>query len=361
MSIPASGAIFSIAPQAAKIGGSDPTDFVIGDYDWYRFRAQNIGLAPMQDQQTLPPETGGPIVPDYEYKQAQLLAGDTDFFPRTDFDFGLLMWAAMGEVSSVLVTTGVYQHHFRFAADNFTLPWFAAREYIPAGSGDAYGQYGYDCKVTNLALQIPAMGVIGSSVSILGRCFHTVEDPTWAYFNELEDPATIPVSGNQGEFKIGGTSYPILGAQIELANNTTGPREEIVIGSYYMDDIVPLYRAATIRLVYKYDTPVLFENLYKNGGSAWDPMPFVTNEGGGEYGFEAVLNSPAKIGATAHYYGLGVTFSKVSWRLGRPLQLQSGAIVTQEIIGTALRPDTGNQYAELTLKNATSSYGTWGA
>ena len=65
----------------------------------------------------------------------------------------------------------------------------------------------------------------------------------------------------------------------------------MIIGSYHPDDLVPLSRAVQIRLIYKWQDPKLYKQLYYNGSNgtsganiSWSPV---------------VGNSPVTISSTS--------------------------------------------------------------
>ena len=65
--------VFSIAPQASKIG-EDGT-FDMSSLTWYRYKAQEVNYGPVEESNLLPPEVGGIAVPTGAYKAGLSKAG----------------------------------------------------------------------------------------------------------------------------------------------------------------------------------------------------------------------------------------------------------------------------------------------
>lgn len=359
MSVPAQGGLYGVALQPAKIGRTGTFDQ--SALSWYKMRSMNVAVGAVQDQQVFPPEVGGIIVPTGAYKQARFFAGTVDLVPRLEKSIGLLMLGAMGDVSSItgvnadgVVVSGLYTHVFTFdATSSYTLPWLAVRRTVPGAEvADTHGELGFDCKVANLRLTIPQMGKVALRLTIIGRDFEFDDASAWTWENaDFESHESTPDVG-AGEFKIGGVTYPVTAAIIDMVNGLTTPRDEMVVGDFAPDDFVPLTRAMTIRIVYKWEDPELFRKIYTGtaDGTEWTNLPFAT-ETNGNYGFEAKFESPGNIGATGAPYRLLVRADKVTWAPDGPVELRGGTIVQQTYIGTVLEPPSGGEYAQIIVEN----------
>lgn len=363
MSVSAQGGIFSFGLQTDKVGKTgtfDPTGV-----DYYRMRAPAMMFGPIQDQQVMPLETGGPLVPSGSYKQMRMVGGQVDLIPRLEASFGYLLKAMMGTASSVTskdadgaTVTGVNTHIFRYdPTNNATLPWCTARALVPgATSADNLGITGFDCRVSAMQFTIPAMGKIAARVGMVGRDFVLDDASTWTYANTMED-STSTADAGRGQFAIGGVEYPIMGAVIEVANGLTTPQQEVVVGDYAPDSFDVLTRNATIRIVYKYQDSGLYRKLLTGtaSGTEWSSLPFTNNTGGGTYAFDARFQAATNIGATSTPYELRIRANRVTWAVDGPPQLQAGNIITQTFVGTILEPASGD-YLQLTISNGQSSY-----
>jgi hypothetical protein len=370
MTVPAQSSIFSLALQPNKVGEAVYDE---SDYTWFRTRAPSIAMGTQQMQEVFPLETGGPIVPTGAFKSAQFAAGDVTMIPRLKEFVGLVLYALCGNITSqadavwdsatdafASTVTGANAHRFTFDPDNsFNLPWISTRTRVPGTTpGSTYGEISYDVKIASYSLTIPAAGLLGSSISFVGRksIYPTAaETEAWVYTNVTEDSTSAPISG-KGTFKIGGVEYPITGASIEMTNNLTTPQQEFIVGSYHPDDFVPLSRAVSIRIVYKWDNPDLYKQILTGTttGTEWDSIPFIQTTAGATKAFEAEFQSPANIGGSSPLtpYGLKVIADKVVWQIDRGgIQLQAGNIIQVPYVGTVLEPDAGDEYIQFIVQN----------
>jgi len=364
MSVGAQGGIVSFGLQAAKIG-KDGT-FVPGNVSYYKFRAPRIGIGPIQDQQVMPLETGGPLVPSGSYKQMRMFGGQVDLIPRLENSFGLLLKALMGTASSVTnknadgaTATGANTHIFHFdPTNNATLPWCSVRTMVPgATAGENFGQTGFDCRVNAMQFTVPAMGKIAARVGVIGRDFKLDDASTWTYANATMEDSTSTADAGRGQFAIGGVEYPIMGAVVEVANGLTTPQQEVVVGDFAPDSFDVLTRNATIRIVYKYQNADLFRKLLTGqaNGTEWSSLPFTNSSDGNGFAFDARFQAPANIGATSTPYEMRIRANRVTWAVDGPIELQAGNIITQTFVGTILEPASGD-YLQLTISNGQSSY-----
>lgn len=363
MSVSAQGSVFSFGLQMAKVGRDGLFDPSVVSY--YQMRAPTIALGPVQDQQVMPLETGGPLVPSGAYKQMAMFGGQVDLIPRLEHSFGYLLKAVMGMASSVTgkdadaqTVSGVNTHLFRYDPTNHaSLPWCSARVFIPdSAAADHFGPIGYDCRVSALQFTVPAMGKVAVRMALVGRAFVLDDASSWVYANTMEDSTTTPDAG-RGQFAIGGVEYPIMGAVIEITNGLTTPQQEVVVGDFSPDSFDVLTRSATIRIVYKYENSALYRKLLTGtaNGTVWSSLPFINNSGGGSYAFDARFQAPTSIGASSQPYEIRVRANRVTWAVDGPPQLQAGNIITQTFVGTILDPGSGD-YLQITLTNEQSSY-----
>lgn len=374
MTITAQSSVFSLAVQSAKNGSA--SNITVGDLDWYRTRAPRIGIGTIQQQETFPLETGGPIVPTGSFKSGQYPAGDVEMIPRAEEFLGYLLYGATGacdtaedsvydseaETLDAATYTGVNSHRFKFAADGYTLPWLATRVRVPgATAGDVYGEVHQDMKINSFRLNIPAAGLLGASVGFQGlKSFYpnATAVNAWTYENTTEDSLSAPHSG-KGQFLLGGDAYPITGASIELVNNLSSPQQEMVVGSYHPDDAVSISRALQIRIVYKWENPDFYRQLLtgSTSGTEWDSIPFLQDTAdAGAKAFEGVFQSPGNIpGVTGGDlpFELKVVANRVVWQIDRGgIELQAGNIIQVPYVGTVLEPAAGEEYLEIYLQNA---------
>jgi hypothetical protein len=360
MSVPAQRGIFSIAKQSAKVGSGT---FTVGSETWYRYRAPRVGVSLIQSQTALPMETGGPLVPTGVTKDMAFWGGDVDLLPRCEDDFGWLLYAMMGNASSVSgVDTGTYYtHHFTYAADQADVPWLAVRRFIPGeATTDEYGEVGFDGIATNMRVNVPPAGNLACNIGFMGRKWQVEEEPSWTYTNALEDGTTIPNAGN-GSLKIEGIEYPIIALTLDLNNNVSTPQQEVIVGDYWPDDFQVLSRLATFRFLYKYEDPDLCQKILTNSdtGTAFSPFPYLISTVGQNYALEAQFYAPKFVtGTVSTNYEFTARAHRIAITPGRPMELVAGGLLVQEFIGTVIEPASDKDYMDLLLVNDVSDY-TW--
>ena len=357
MSVPAQAGVVGLTVQNAKIG--DGGSFTPASYDWIRFKAPRVTFGPIQGDQVFVPEVGGTIVPTGAYKDSLYVGGQADVIPRLERSFPLMLLAVMGNASSVTgkdadgtSVSGVNTHVINFSTvSDYDIPWLGVRVQIPGRTaGDVYGITGYDCKVSSLRLTIPAMGKIAARVTMVGRNVLQEEAPSFTWDNTYEDHQSAPDVGN-GYVKIGGTEYPITGMVVDFNNSLTTPQQEMVVGSFNPDDFVPLFRSMTIRFVYKWADPDLYQRIYNGSTSAtdWNPNPLKIDTSGATFAFEANFLSPGMItGSTP--YALRIRANRVVLQDTGPIELVAGSILQKEFVLTVLEPASGN-YAQFLVTN----------
>ena len=135
-----------------------------------------------------------------------------------------------------------------------------------------------------------------------------------------------------------------------IANNISQPDQQMIIGSYHPDDLVPLSRAVQLRLIYKWQDPKLYKKLYYGGGSGndvqWSPV---------------VGNSPISVKSTSvtNIAGASVPYSfefvagDVDWTMTPP-QLAGNNLLFCEFTGIVKggnNPGTPAWYIDLVNMN----------
>jgi hypothetical protein len=320
-------------------------------YTSYALLSHSINL--VQAQETLPPEIGGTALARGAYKTGYLVAGTATVVVRMT-DIGKLLYAATGSAAVTGPTaTTMYTHTFKMSSDNFFLPWLTIRRSVGGDAGtvsDYKVDQFLDCKVVSLRLSLPARGVLTAEIGFIGR------------ESSVEDDIAIatPSDANFGLGCVGECSisdFPnvtFMSAELSLMNQTTMPDVEQSIGTYTMDDVTVLARAANVRMMTRWSDRELFDGLAYGGGTEWDPAPLSKQLTITSSSFEDIA------GATA---GNPYSFSFVTGATNtilnyQPLELQSGSVIMMGIDGTIIQPATGDAYT-ITLKNARStSYAT---
>jgi hypothetical protein len=318
----------------------------------YALVAHSINL--MQAQETLPPEIGGTALARGSYKTGYLVAGQITVVVRMT-DIGKLLYAATGAATVGAVSAAtVYPHTFKMSSDNFFLPWLTIRRAVGGDSGSTPGTYKVDefldCKVISLRLSLPARGTLTAQIGFIGR------EAT------VEDDITIP-SPSDASFGLGCTgacsisdlpTVTFMGAELTIVNQTTTPEQEQSIGTYTMDDVTVLSRAAQIRMMTRWNDRELHDLLAYGGGTTWDPAPMSKQLTVTAKSFDAIPGSTGDVPYELTFQ-TGATNTILNYQ---PLELQSGQVIMMGIDGNIIQPASGDAFT-FTLKNARStSYAT---
>jgi len=341
------------------LGGYAAKDFNRNQLTWWRLRTREVDYGESQMQETIPLEVGGTMTPTGAYKSGVAVAGGAQIMPRLQDSIGVLLLAALGKATTTNPSTGVGQHVFTFQTNEANMPWIAARKMIP-GRDNVYGQgvIGFDNKVNLLRTTVAATAPVEMMMQLMGRVPEYDNHPeVWAG-NSFEDFRSIPLAC-KGTFSlptVAGLPNPLPVTQVivEMSNVTTTPREEMVVGSYFMDDVVTRTRALTLRFSYKWKDANLANYLFGNQlkATAWTPTPFITATSGSNYAVDLEVESPFSITNTTTPYSLRIRANQVFWQ-PLPIRLRAGDIVMLEIIGTVLYDAAG--YCEFILINGNTT------
>jgi hypothetical protein len=342
------------------LGGKDANTFDRTALSWKRHAAATIDWDPMEMQSTFPLEIGQSITPRGAYKSGVALAGGFEIYPRFEDDFGPLLLAVFGDCSTTS-SGGVGTHVFKYGANQSEQPWLAIRKAIPGrDTVDPVGVIGFDNKVGTMRLTLPAAAPMSAEFQFMGRVPEIDEHPDAWEGEAFEDYKSAAITCN-ASFKVPTIfpdQLPTTQVVIDFVNAITGPREEMIIGSYFLDDIVTRTRAVQMRFAFKWNSPELYKRVFSNTnkGGAWKAPPFVTNSSGGNYAVEVTMAAPYNIpGATVETpYSLTIRGNRAVWEPQGPPQLQAGGIVMQMYTCTLLEPASGN-YVEAVLVNGNTT------
>jgi len=348
-------------------GGVTAGAFPTSSLSWDRHKASDIDYDQASDQRTFPLEVDGIITPTGAYRAGVFVGGGATIIPRMQDKIGDLLLALMGSATTTQNSpvSGAHKHVFKFDPNDVSnIPWVSVRKHIPGRGGiSGVGLIGYDNMLASMRLMLPQNDIVQARVDFAGRVPVLDNYPeAWLYANSSEGPNYAALSC-KGSFKIpafSANALPVTGVVIEMINNLTTPREEMVVGSYFMDDIVVRSRAMQIRFVYKWADPDLYHLIFSGSasGTDWTPSVYTTayNSGDSTYAFEAEIQSAANVTGTTPY-SLTIRAGTVVWQPTGPVRLQGGGILMQEYVGTVIEPDAGLgvPYCEFILINGNSS------
>ena len=367
MGVPSQAGLWSFAPQAGKVGRGHKLNVPI--HKWYQWLSPRITLGPMQIQRRIVPEMGAKITPRGQHKQLKFYAGDVAFLPRLEGVLGWIFEAAMGAVTTTLnknsdgaTVTGLNTHVFRYADDQYFLPWVASRFKTPGEtSAQDSGEIGWDNKVGGLRITVPQMGQVAILTTLQGRDFDFENAPnTWVYQNaDFEDEGSIPLS-SLGYLKLAGKEYPITGLVIDISNGLTDPRQEAIVGDTSPDDIKPMARAVTVRFAYKYENAELCRLIYtgESDGTDWNPLPYSLETVGGVPAFDLALESPDVVAGSSPLspQRLRIIGNKITITRDGPPQMQAGDIIVEQYTLEFETPAAGVSYCDLIIENGATGY-----
>ena len=354
------------AVQTQKAGTA--TGFATGNIstDWQRHRAESVTLGVNDLYDVLPLEVGGSLFVNSSYKNGAFVAGGARLFSRLQGTIGYLIHGAAGKASQAATgngTTVPYKTRFEVnPSDETQMPWMALRKFTPASQGaTGITEYFIDCRLNMLTISVPAMGPVMMEFMVVGRKPELDDGEGVTQADIAFESGTSLAHGCKGEITLSGftgNSLPFLSAadgkftsaQIMIANNISQPDQQMIIGSYHPDDLVPLSRAVQLRLIYKWQDPKLYKKLYYGGGSGndvqWSPV---------------VGNSPISVKSTSvtNIAGASVPYSfefvagDVDWTMTPP-QLAGNNLLFCEFTGIVKggnNPGTPAWYIDLVNMN----------
>ncbi len=315
--------------QAAKIAGGT---FTPADYTWQKHRVESADIGIQEFNDALPPEVGGTLFVSTTFKNGAFVGGQMNLYQRMQKSIGHLLFAAAG-AKAATAGTGTAATRNRFypnPADESFLQWLALRKYIPATvAASGLTEYFYDCRVATLALNIPAMGASSMQVGILGRKPKSADNES-TLGDAYEDGTGIGLSC-RGSVSLpgfvtaigGGWNGKFTSAQVLLANNISTPQSEMVIGDFHPDDFTTLSRAATVQLIYKWEDPKLYKELF-NDGTAGDWSPVI-----GTSAVRIKTASANNIPTKSVPYSIEFGADNVDWTMSTPVLAGANLLQTQ--------------------------------
>lgn len=355
MSVAGTGVIFSLAFQKQAI--MDDT-FTVSEHVFYKYPTSQVELSPQQNIQMFQAEVDGKGLPKGEYKSGLAFAGGVTLTPRAKGELAWLFLAALGNIATTADTpvTGAHKHIFKFNSDVFSLPWVAARRWLPGvDAASAYGEYGWDGKVAELNFVIPATGQMVVSLNILARKVGQDHAPAWSYSNSTFPAITTSPLTNNGYIKLAGESFPVLQCSGRLMNQLSSMQDEQNVGSLYMGDVTVLSRMASVTMTINYKSGSILGRMLTNSSvdDTISPEVFKTITGTSP-AFEAKFSSTDMIvGSTPH--SIAIRGNAVTWKISKPPVAQAGQLMTVELTGTMVEPASG-EYFEVEIINDTTAY-----
>jgi len=306
---------------------------------WSYHPATHINLAPHEVQQTLPLEIGGSLLPRGAYKGGVAVAGGFDCVPRTD-TIGYLLYGLTGAATAT-ASGAYYKHTFVMnSSDESSIPWVSTRRRISTDVGETYT----DCKVSSAKFNLASGKTVTARFDVEGITPAMETSPSWS---ETYDDGDSFLVSCIGYVELAGASRPITSLSVEVNNALTTQDQEMIIGSYYMDDIMVTGRTMRFNTTYKWENATLYQSLLYGGSTTWDPQPYF-----GAMDFMA--QSASYIGGSTRY-ALQFTAPHVRY-MAQPIDLGPGNIVTMAIVGEVIKPSSGDAFTIYMLNNTATAY-----
>lgn len=363
MTQPASkGIALAFAAQSGK-GTGYPTD---GDFKKVKALQSSLGI--MQSVDVFDLEVGGGYHQGGAYKGFVTGAGAVRFHPRLEGDIATLLQGLAGDMSAtgdVSTSEHGYYTYFMPADDLGDIPWLTLRKFIPNTTAALReGQEMRDARVGSGQITVQA-----GSPAIMDLAFMAIQPSYGAAFSAFdttmtagyEDYSSVPMAPvgtgpilQKAGVDLGsgaGAAYTFEATQvvIQIANNYSGarPQQELVLGSYYMDDLVMLSQALNFTFVYKWKDPRLQAAIERGDINTyeWSPTPFTSS-------LSLTLKAHTALpGIAASKYSLTLTVPEVVWQMS-PVALQGGAWLSAQVSGIAVEQATPSAYFQLRLETA---------
>ena len=351
MTVPSSPAVFSYGPQEAK--GTLATEF-------YRHKAARVDAGPQQMIQQFPPEIGGGFHPTGAFKMMAFGAGQAILNPRLADVIGWLMYAAVGQASDVPATpeAGMTRHVFSPPALYSDMKWMSVRREIPGatGSGDNVGEIIKDCRCVGWRLQAAPGAIVNSAFTFVGRepFLSGIGVDTWTYENTYESYVSVPLA-HQGSLKLGGAEQPATNLVVDIVNQYTNPREELIIGSPFPDDFILQQQVLSFTWTYKWRNPTLYQaivdgaNVEADGLIDWSPVVHTDS-------FEFDVYSPGNATGQTSPWRLDIYAPECTWQAAGPPELVGGGWLSLQFTGVAQEGATPPDTFQVWLENTTAEY-----
>jgi hypothetical protein len=318
----------------------------------YLFFNDGPGMTPAPIVLPLDQEIGaGPLVRDME-KVGISSAGNMNFIPRAN-TLGLLLLGALGAVSSVTGSTPK-EHTFKFAANEFDVPYFTFRRRSSAlGGGEVFP----DVRVASVGLNFRAANFLRGQAAFLGVGLPEYVDDVAAWTPASYLDTTPPMLTCKGALSIDGESFKALSGSVVMGN-VMPMQEQAIVGQYNFDDAEIVSRAIIIQLVVKAQAALYEKMMYDiNQGGQWTPGIFKTADIGISFESTQEISAGAPYKVEVFANGQNDNTSNIAWSVA-PIALRGNRQVTMAVTGMILADTTS--YADgpfsVKLTNTQSAY-----
>jgi hypothetical protein len=268
--------------HAKMAAGYEQLNSTDNQFRW--FILTDYALAPVKNQANLPPEINPRALSAGTYVTGVWAQGPVSMIPRLSDQFGWLMLAAMGHVSTVSDTTaanvfgvqggdaGINSHLFTFYDDDqYFQPWLTLRRLLPhTTAAEVLGAIFQDGRIASMTLNAAAASPVTADINFLARVNQSnyVFNPAPGWTESYDDLYDFGVTSCDGYFRVGGVNFPVTTMSLTLANSLLQPQQSITIGTVHPEDFPNLGRTAQFTATFLVEDYDLYASIF--AGTAVD-------------------------------------------------------------------------------------------
>jgi hypothetical protein len=305
---------------------------------FHYMKTMALDLGPDQRTAPFPQEMGGNLfVPEGHFKQGVIVTGGVEVLARPDY-LGYLLYGALGAVEKNNSGSPVIAHTFDLSSGSDVLPYFTC---VRNTSGLLSEQYD-DCVVSSMRLTFPTAGLATARFELVGSTPHVVGA---LEATGVDDTPVLTTC--QGAVTIPGLAAVEHLSDFTLDFTNGVDPGQYYIGSYFVDSLPVLARAATLSFTVRMRDASLYKNVYYNGGAEFSGVVYRGTN------LSVKVQTPGNIPGGDNPYSLELKVPEADY-LVAPISLSPGNIVTLACSATVVCPDNGKALS-LVLTNGTDT------
>lgn len=269
--------------QAKLIAGYDQ---VVAEVNMHYFALTTLGFAPVKNVDNIPTEIGGRALTSGAFTAGVWAEGGVAAVPRLDNRFGWLLYAGLGQASTVsdmkaedlaicggdgvTTTSGINSHVFTLPLDNnYFLPWLTLHRLLPhADPLERVGEIAQDGHVRTLTITGAAAQPVTADLDVVARVkqtdyvFNIDPETNLSWEPTYDEFDAFGVTSCEGHVKINDVSYQARSASIVFTNQNLAPAQSLIIGSVHPQDFPNLGRQAQVTFTFLVDTYDLYLSTF---------------------------------------------------------------------------------------------------
>jgi hypothetical protein len=269
--------------QAKLIAGYDQ---VVAEANMHYFALTTLGFAPVKNVDNIPTEIGGRALTSGAFTAGVWAEGGVSMVPRMDDQFGWLLYAGLGQASTisdmkaedlaicggdgVTTTAGVNSHIFMLPLDNnHFLPWLTIHRLLPhATAGERVGEIAQDGHVRTLTITGAAAQPVTADIDIVARVkqtnyvFNIDPETNLSWSPTYDEFDAFGVTSCEGHVRINSVDYQARSASMVFTNQNLAPAQSLIIGSVHPQDFPNLGKQVQITFTFLVDTYDLYLSTF---------------------------------------------------------------------------------------------------